>query len=522
MKQFFKFCTVLFLTVFLNSTLSVFAGDYYYCDFSVNGIFYKFIEGKSGEVAVSYEKLGTDIGRYYEDVNYTNYTGSITVPSTVTYNSVTYKVTAVTDHAFYEKSSVTSVTLPNTITSIGSWAFADCTGITWIKLPTSLKSIERGAFDGCIGLTSINLPNGTEIIDDYAFYGCSGLKSITIPNSVTSISLEVFHGCTGLTSITIPSSVKSIGSCAFYGCYNLTSVSIPNSVTSIANSAFAGCSGLTSVKVNWKTPITIDNTVFSNRNNVTLYVPNGCRSAYNSANVWKEFKAIMEEVETTVITNLTNAIYVNATTGLKGNNTTLTINLKNAQTTSAYSFDLVLPKGVTLAKNNSGEYICQLSNRHNGHSASVNYNASTGVYSFAVLSLQSKELKNNDGAILTLQLNVANDMVAGDYPVKIQNAKYSLTSGSTSVTMPETIGVLTIEDYKKGDANGDGTVDIADAVCIVNHVVGKETPAFVVAAADANGDGVVDIADAVRIVNLVVGKIAALSREPNYTLPEPQ
>ena len=57
-----------------------------------------------------------------------------------------------------------------------------------------------------------------------------------------------------------------------------------------------------------------------------------------------------------------------------------------------------------------------------------------------------------------------------------------------------------------GDANGDGVVDIADAVCIVNHVVGKETSTFIEAAADMNGDGVVDIADAVKIVNIVVGK----------------
>ena len=63
-----------------------------------------------------------------------------------------------------------------------------------------------------------------------------------------------------------------------------------------------------------------------------------------------------------------------------------------------------------------------------------------------------------------------------------------------------------------GDVNSDGDVDIADAVCIVNHVVGKATPAFNEQAADVNADGDIDIADAVRIVNLVVGKIDALSR----------
>lgn len=70
-----------------------------------------------------------------------------------------------------------------------------------------------------------------------------------------------------------------------------------------------------------------------------------------------------------------------------------------------------------------------------------------------------------------------------------------------------------IFDVSVGDVNKDCIVDIADAVCIVNHVVGKETSTFIEAAADVNGDGVVDIADAVKIVNFVVGKVETLSRE---------
>jgi hypothetical protein len=121
-----------------------------------------------------------------------------------------------------------------------------------------------------------------------------------------------------------------------------------------------------------------------------------------------------------------------------------------------------------------------------------------------------------------MTLRVADDVAVGDYAVKIQNAKYSLASGSASVKMPETTGLLTIEDYVKGDVNGDGDIDIADAVCIVNRVVGKTTPAFNERAADANGDGDIDIADAVRIVNLVVGKISALARKFDSALPEPE
>lgn len=217
-------------------------------------------------------------------------------------------------------------------------------------------------------------------------------------------------------------------------------------------------------------------------------------------------------ISVTDVSSLSNAIYANAALSQSGAEATLTICLKNAQTAIAYSFDLQLPAGVTLAKKSNGDYQYTLSNRHNGHGETVNYQEGSDVYSFAVLSLQSKEINGNDGIIWALRLKVAANVANGDYAVKITNAKYSIESGSAKVNLPETTSKLTVSQYKKGDVNNDGDVDIADAVCIVNHVVGLPTPSFVIQAADANGDGDVDIADAVRIVNLVVGKINALSR----------
>ena len=52
---------------------------------------------------------------------------------------------------------------------------------------------------------------------------------------------------------------------------------------------------------------------------------------------------------------------------------------------------------------------------------------------------------------------------------------------------------------KKGDANGDGNVDIADVVTVLN-VMAEGTNE---AAADINGDGSVDIADCVTVLNIM-------------------
>jgi biopolymer transport protein ExbD len=52
---------------------------------------------------------------------------------------------------------------------------------------------------------------------------------------------------------------------------------------------------------------------------------------------------------------------------------------------------------------------------------------------------------------------------------------------------------------KKGDTNGDGNVDIADVVTVLN-VMAEDTNE---AAADINGDGSVDIADCVTVLNIM-------------------
>lgn len=81
---------------------------------------------------------------------------------------------------------------------------------------------------------------------------------------------------------------------AFSGCSNLTSVTIPSSVMGIGESAFAGCSNLASVTIQREQPIAISSTVFPNCENITLYVPIGCRSTYMAATNWNNFKEIIE------------------------------------------------------------------------------------------------------------------------------------------------------------------------------------------------------------------------------------
>lgn len=237
----------------------------------IDGIYYNLIaKGKVAEVAQ----------------NPNNYSGSVEIPESVTYEGVNYSVTTIGSFAFMNCYYLTSIIIPNSITTIRSCAFASA-GIESIAIPSSVISIGANSFSGCNNLTSVHIsdlvawcklsfsnygmdnplsyahhlylngeeikdlviPNNITSIGNYAFYGCSDLTSVTIPNSVTSIGEGAFSGCSGLTSVIIGDGVTSIGVNAFSYCSGLNSVIIPNSVVTIDDCAFRSCSNLTSVTI---------------------------------------------------------------------------------------------------------------------------------------------------------------------------------------------------------------------------------------------------------------------------------
>ena len=248
-------------------------------DAKINGIYYNLSSGSNKIAYVTYQKYvttynsssipsgydyyvsydedsGDILGYYYY---YSDCNGSITIPSNVTYNGITYDVVGILSNAF-DNCLVTSIAIPNTITSVSESAFKKYKGSLIIHCPLSFEY--TGYDDGYeytytirpfagSSFSSVTIGNEITTIPDQAFYNCSNLSSIFFPNSLSSIGSSAFSGCSKISSLILPSSLTGIGAYAFHNCSNLAIIDInATSLSSIGNDAFKNCSNLQTVNLN--------------------------------------------------------------------------------------------------------------------------------------------------------------------------------------------------------------------------------------------------------------------------------
>ncbi|MCD7712775.1 MAG: leucine-rich repeat protein, partial [Firmicutes bacterium] len=249
------------------------------------------------------------------------------------------------------RESITTVVFEDGVTSIGMYAFYNCTSLESITIPESVTSIDYMAFYNCSSLTEITFKGDAPGFGEDVFYGVTAtayypasndtwtedvmqdyggsitwvavtesgvcgdnltwmltsdgtliisgtgdmydyehiedednnygtapwfsyfdsITSVIIGDGVTSIGSFAFFGCYNMTGITIPDSVTWIGDYAFQST-SLTSVTIPAGVNSIGYGVFAGCTSLTEINVDENNTVfwSVDGVLFDGGEETTL------------------------------------------------------------------------------------------------------------------------------------------------------------------------------------------------------------------------------------------------------------
>lgn len=199
----------LFLAVFAFSFLTVSAYD-----FVENGIAYNILKNNTLEVTSLNGNDGTDKKK---DVQYK---GNLIIPSTVSHDGKTYKVTEIGKYAFYDDTELTSVKIPEGIKTIHSYAFC-YNDIKSLQIPASVTSLIPGFVYNSPNLTQITVSpqNKNYVSEGNCIYDkkksililvAPGSLSYTFPSTVKKV-VDYAIDCPRMNKLVVPKTVVSIG-----------------------------------------------------------------------------------------------------------------------------------------------------------------------------------------------------------------------------------------------------------------------------------------------------------------------
>lgn len=158
---------------------------------------------------------------------------------------------------FASKGSIVHLTTGENLSGIGNYAFYNCTSLQSISLSNALDTIGNYAFAGCYNMASIQMDRASDItaIGTHAFEDCQALTTIEIPVNVMVIGDAAFKGCWSLQSIDLCGggqnvALRSMGCDMFVNCRKLQSVTFPMGyVENVDISNFEGCLSLQNITV---------------------------------------------------------------------------------------------------------------------------------------------------------------------------------------------------------------------------------------------------------------------------------
>lgn len=452
-------------------------------------------------------------------------------------------LTTIESQAFGSCDSLEEIHFPDSVTKIGDRAFLYCSSLKLIKLPMGLTGIEEFTFSSCESLKYMSIPDSVTSIDNYAFSDCTSLESVHIPyGNLEHLGLGVFSGCTNLksiyfnTGIEIPEKVNQIYGLTFENCAGIEQVHFHDAVTAIYYDAFVGCTSLKSVSIPDSMThidkyalgyIRDENGNYHKIEDFTIYGYTGNIAEYYAKQYGFNFVSLGEsENKPFPVTirredgNLTLTEDGTATVsglGVFGHDDDVFGNQDTLY--RDYTKKVVVEEGITdLCRYSFGNYEnveeISLPNTLKRIGSSSFYgcpNVKSVIIPDSVSTIGDKAL----GFFTDSNWNTVtvDDFTIYGYTGNAAEL-YAKENGFNFVSIGESQNPATPDKTMKiGDSNGDGFVDIFDAVEIQKFAAEQTAMTDVQKEfADVNNDGFVDVLDAVTIQKYAAGKITEFTK----------
>ena len=508
---------------------------------------YDFVEG-----GIYYNVSGQEATVTYGSQGYNSYSGNVVIPETVTHNGVTYTVTAIGSSAFNRSSGLTGITIPNTIKTIGDHCFNYCSGLQNVVIPNSVVKLGRCVFHTCSNLKSAVIGNSVPMLDEYCFQYCGQLSKVVIGSSVTYLAIKVFYDCPKLLNVTCLAPVPP----GMYADYSFSSQTYTSGTLTVPGASMAAYKA----DANWgRIPyyvnltvaeqLTLDKSILTLHSGESQQLTATVLPADASPAVqWTSSDQSIAVVSSDGLVSATGAgqATITATTtdgsnlsatcmvrvladGIQTNNVLtlpewvtvekdktflLPVGMENSAPISGLQFDLELPQGIDLATDGDAYLIDLLDERVTLSHALYVRELSPGVIRVLVSSINSAAIAGNEGDVMVLHLNIASDVADGEYNVTLTNVVLADASAMTYYA-PDVTTIVEVKSYAKGDANGDGTVNVGDYVAVANYILAMEPDPFVFSAADVDENATIDVGDLVGVANIILGdEVLAAPAQP--------
>ena len=210
--------------------------------------------------------------------------------------------------------------------------------------------------------------------------------------------------------------------------------------------------------------------------------------------------------EDTDYSTIANTIYLERVEAAAGSQVTLSVKMKNTVEVQGFQFDLYLPEGVTIATDEDGFNLIELSTARTTTRKTDYFNSTLQADgSIRVLCGSSKgyTFEGTDGEVATITLNINENIEEGDHPIILKEVNLT-DKNSTLYTTSYLKSTLTIINFILGDVNGNKKVEVSDFIATANYILGNPPQVFIFKAGDVNSNNKIEVADFIGIANIIL------------------